>query len=327
MEAYELLEKKFASEIGCENTVAVSSGTAALHLAFEVLRWSHNLDRQSRVAVPDYTMVACPRAVTMAGLQPYFYDCGGDLNMVLPKHADVNAIMAVHIYGKRCEDVSEWVKTDIPVIEDMAELHCYSPNPYSFAACWSFYKNKVIHGEEGGMISFRHPQHAKRARMLRSLGFTDKHDYSHVPRGVNARMSNTHAELVLKSLTKLDDNLDRRWKLYRAYNVAGLRDYLLTNLTSPWVYPLLVPGMTYEQQTEIVNVLNDKGVAARHGFKPMSSQTEYNWPRLAAANKNAYELAPQVMYLPLTETLTEAEVKTYARYTLEIVQKVMNAVD
>lgn len=327
MEAYELLEKNFTDEFGCENTVAVSSGTSALHLAFEVLRWSHDLNKQCRVAVPDYTMIACPRAVTMAGICPYFYDCGDDLNMVLPKHPDVNAIMAVHIYGRKCQHLEEWIATDIPVIEDMAELHGCTPHPQSFAACWSFYKNKIIHGEEGGMISFKYPQHAKRARMLRSLGFDANHDYNHVPRGVNARMSNVHAELILKSLANMESSFEHRWGLYYTYCDNGLNEFRAGRITSPWVFPMRIEGMTYEQQTKIVTELNSKGVAARHGFKPMSSQAEYNWPRLAGANKNAYRLAPQTMYLPLSETMTTMDAEEYAVLTKETVKKVMNAVD
>lgn len=81
MEPYQLLEREFAewNDLDPAGMVACSSGTAALHLALEAFR----LPQGSKVIVPDYTMVAVPRAVTMAGLKPVFADCDERLNMDL----------------------------------------------------------------------------------------------------------------------------------------------------------------------------------------------------------------------------------------------------
>lgn len=81
MEAYQRLEKEWAEFNGLDSAgmVACSSGTAALHLALEAFR----LPPGSEVLVPDYTMVACPRAVAMAGLTPVFVDCDKRLLMDL----------------------------------------------------------------------------------------------------------------------------------------------------------------------------------------------------------------------------------------------------
>ena len=76
-EPYQRLEKLWAemNDLSSEGMVACSSGTAALHLALESLK----LPNGSYVAVPDYTMIACARAVTLAGLKPVFIDCTSDL--------------------------------------------------------------------------------------------------------------------------------------------------------------------------------------------------------------------------------------------------------
>lgn len=83
MEAYESLEQEFAQWQGLDprGMVACSSGTAALHLALEALQ----LPQGSQVIVPDYSMIACPRAVVLADLRPVFVDCDEQLLMDLKK--------------------------------------------------------------------------------------------------------------------------------------------------------------------------------------------------------------------------------------------------
>lgn len=73
MESYEKLEIVFSefNQLDPKGMVACSSGTAALHLALEALE----LPRESDVIVPDFTMIACARSVSMAGLEPVFVDC------------------------------------------------------------------------------------------------------------------------------------------------------------------------------------------------------------------------------------------------------------
>ena len=93
IQPHERLEERLASWVGepwddPTRWVACSSGTAALHLAIESL----GLPPESTVLVPDFTMVAVPRSVVLAGLRPFFVDCGPDLNLdadLLP-HVDVS---------------------------------------------------------------------------------------------------------------------------------------------------------------------------------------------------------------------------------------------
>ena len=87
------------------NVVACSSGTAALHLAFESLA----LPPGGEVILCDFNMIACPRAVALSGLVPVFVDCGDDLlldtdllNVALTDRTV--AVLATHIYGRTCDD-------------------------------------------------------------------------------------------------------------------------------------------------------------------------------------------------------------------------------
>jgi dTDP-4-amino-4,6-dideoxygalactose transaminase len=290
--------------------VVCATGTAALHLALEALQ----LPDESQVIVPEFAMVACPRAVMMAGLRPFFVDCGRDLLLdvgLLRGDAGVPrlsaALMAVHTYGRQCDmdgidDVAS--SNDLWVVEDLAEAHGVRPHGGTAAACWSFYKNKIVAGEEGGAVWFRDPAHAKRARMLRSLGFTDSHDFWHIPGGHNYRLSNVHAELILESLARVHDDVVQRRVIEAAYEAETPREWRMPKRDAVWVYDVRVPFMGAEQQGRMVAALNEAGVRARHAFKPCSRQAEWRDStvnlRLARGMVGeADRAATEVVYFPV----------------------------
>jgi pyridoxal phosphate-dependent aminotransferase EpsN len=314
-QAFEQLELEFGQVIGNPNTVAVSSGTAALHIACEVARTKITDDVTGEVkpsiAIPEYTMVACARAAAMADLDIHFVDCNDDLQMNMDLVPDqMHIVMAVHIYGNLCDVDALHSKPYKPlVIEDMAEVHGAKPHPDSFAACWSFYKNKTIHGEEGGMIAFKNPQNVRLAKQLRTLGFDDNHDYFHVPRGVNARMSNTHAELILPSLRRYKDNCIKRLILSGEYITLVPYRWQMPLCYYPWIFPIHIKGMNRFQQRELVLRLNEKGIAARQGFKSMKLQAEFKHLRgNPFLQTNAMLFQHEIIYLPLSETMSRDNV-------------------
>lgn len=312
MEQYQRLEEDFARWARVKNVVGCNSGTAALHLALESLC----LPADSRVICPDLTMVACPRAITLAGLTPVFVDCGEDLLMnptLVDKAAsdyDCRAIMAVHIYGRRCDMAALNMlatKYDLLTVEDLAEAHSVAPHPNTDAAAWSFYRNKIVCGEEGGAVAFRSPQVAALAQQLRSLGFTDRHDFLHVPRGHNYRLSNAHASLILQSLERVEDNLRARRQIEQWYDAACPPEWRMPVRCVPWVYDLRVRGLTRERQDEVVERLNAEGIAARRSFLPMSMQDEYKHERVISRGI-AHRMAAEVFYLPCQPGITQERV-------------------
>lgn len=318
MELYQRLEQEWAqfNNLDPAGMVVCSSGTAALHLAIEAL----DLPRCSEVIVPDYTMIACPRAVSMAGMVPVFVDCDEKLLMdsELMRHGvgdcknrNTSAMMPVSVYGRstymeRLHDIAE--PRGLSLIEDLAEAHGVEPHHLSDAACWSFYQNKIVAGEEGGAVWFRNKEHADRSRSLRCLGMGMNHDYQHIPRGHNYRMSDVHAELVLQSLWKYDENVEKRRQIEQWYDEMMPRDWRMPHRDAPWVYDVRIPGMIAEQQRHIVVFLRSKGVEARYGFKPMHTQEEYQGCRVVGG-KQAEQASREVIYLPLTPTLTRQDIE------------------
>lgn len=312
---HEVLEREFAYWLQApfvpDGMVACNSGTADLHLALECLP----IPEGSEVIIPDYTMVACARACTLAGLKPVFADCLPNLTinafeverLIGP---NTKAIMIVHTYGRLCytEAIHRIaLKHGLLVIEDCAEAHgvtLRSSLYTSDAYCWSFYKNKIIPGEEGGAVWFSNPLHAHQARSLRCLGFDGAGaPYSHQPRGHNYRMANTLANKVLDSLPNANKWIRIRHEIGERYE-HELSDLYrmpkrILGLDVYWVYDIRIPHLSYLDLGVKVQEMNRQGGQVRLGFIPMSRQPEYNDPVAAERNCVAGRLAQQVIYFQI----------------------------
>ena len=320
MEPYEKLEHELAKWPGTgglyspEQVVVCSSGTAALHLALEAM----GLPQGSGIVVPDYTMVACARAATLAGLTPRFVDCDERLLMTtdLTRRYGIDgptsAVMFVHVYGRRV-DLTDWGRPGacmtVRTIEDMAEAHGVHPHPNTDAACHSFYRNKIVAGEEGGAVAFKDVAHARVARELRSLGFTREHNFVHRPRGHNYRMSNLHASHILEGygegnrngIPSYRVNVEQRREIESWYDEACPAEWKMPPRDAPWVYDLRIPGLRRVGMQRIVTELNEAGVGARCGFCPMTLQPEYRKANgYTASGMNCLRAFDEVFYLPLT---------------------------
>jgi perosamine synthetase len=320
MQAYEQLEKEFGEWANVKNVVACSSGTTALHLALEALQ----LPQGSKVLVPDFTMVSCARAITLAGLVPVFVDCGDDLlitaaNIFAVWDHDCTAVMPVHIYGRQCDMqpiIDFAYDHNLIVIEDLAEAHGIQPHPATHAACWSFYQNKVIAGEEGGAVSFKGEYTAKLARSLRCLGFTDAHDFTHHPRGINGRLSNANAELIRESLKHVHYNLTARREVETWYSETIPKEWHMPPRLVPWVYDIRIPGTDLNW---VIKQLNAKNIPARHGFKPLSRQQEYTTGN--DLDTNAGRLSKEIMYLPIYPDMTKLRVGQIVQHITSFVNR------
>lgn len=225
----------------------------------------------------------------------------------------IKAILVVHVYGRRVNmDAVHAIaeRYGLLVVEDLAEAHGVKPHPKTHAACHSFYKNKIVAGEEGGAVWFRDPAHAKLARQLRSLGFTDAHDYRHVPRGHNYRMSDLHATWILdrtntniNGLSYYEMNARNRRDIESWYDEFCLKEWRQPARDAVWVYDFRVPNLCESVQDEIVRELRVNGIEARHGFKPMHAQEEFKNCR-RVGGENAERASREVVYLPVQPGVT-----------------------
>lgn len=220
--SYKQLEKEYAEYVKSKYAVSCNTGTAALHLALLAL----DIGKGDEVIVPDFTMAACGFAISYTGATPVFVDCDDTLNINVDLiESKINkrtkAIMAVHVYGRLCnmkriKEIAD--KYNLYVIEDASEAHGAVFNSIADITCYSFYQNKIIHAEEGGICTTDNKILADRMNYFKNMAFDREHTYYHAHIGFNYRMPDSQAKLALESLRNVDKELARRRKIEREFN-------------------------------------------------------------------------------------------------------------
>ena len=310
MEAYKKLETEYAKYIGTDTAVACNTGTAALHLALAAL----GLKRGDEVIVPEFTMIASAWAVSYTGAKPVFVDCGDDLLIDVDKiekkiTSRTKAIMPVHIYGRVCnmDKIMEIAKQyHLRVIEDCCEAQGAmwgDKRVGSFdIGCFSFFLNKIIPAEEGGIVTTNDIKLAEKMRDMRSMSFGLEHNYLHDSIGFNYRMTNSQADFALANLAAVNTIQQMRYRVEAWYDKYMKDEYKMPKRTVVWVYDIKHP-----KKDAVVKLVNNAGFKARHGFKPMSMQPMYLNKRYKRLN--AYKKSLEVCYLPVSPLMTEEMVK------------------
>lgn len=238
---YKLLENKYTQFVGSKYAVSCNSGTSALHLGLLAL----GVGKGDQVIVPDFTMAACGFSISYCGATPVFVDCDDtlciDWRLIERKITKkTRAIMAVHIYGRLCnmkEILRIAKKHKLKVIEDACEAQGAVYKSNADITCYSFYENKIIHAEEGGICTTDNKKYADRMNYLKNMAFGDRHDYFHKEIGYNYRMPNSQAVLALESLKNYPkENKRRRGLEKQGDSVIGST---LPKRDAVWVYDYL----------------------------------------------------------------------------------------
>jgi perosamine synthetase len=212
-------EARFAQAVGARFAVAVSSGTAALDLAYRAL-----LEPGDEVIVPDFTFVATASMVVAAGAKPVFADVDPDTFTLDPADVErritsrTRALAPVHHYGQPA-DIAPLARLarrhHLRIVWDAAQAHGarfrqHDVGSFADVVCYSFYPTKNMTTGEGGMLTTSDERLAKELRLLRSHGEEER--YLHVRLGFNLRMTDIAGALGLSQLAKLPAALGRRRK-------------------------------------------------------------------------------------------------------------------
>ncbi len=308
-------EKRFAEYVGRGHGIAVSNGTAALHVAL----LAHGVGRGDEVVVPPLTFFASASTVMLCGGAPVFADVDRDLYNLDPARfkaaltKKTRAVMPVHLYGQTAEmdPINEVAEArDIVVLEDAcqahgAEYHGRKAGNLGDTACFSFYPTKNMTTTEGGMIVTDDPRIAERCRLLRDHGQAAK--YEHVLVAYNYRMTEVAAAIGLVQLRKLDGFVRRRRE-----NAARLTKGLsrIDGLTPPtegnWMlhsyyqYVVRVEDRFPLSRDEVVRRLNAEGIGSRPSYpKVLYQQKAFGSRRPRARCRVAEEVVPRLIELPV----------------------------
>jgi len=323
-------EEEFAAYSDCKYGVAVSSGTAALHIAAAVA----GIGAGDEVLVSASTNVATALAAYHLGAVPIPVDAEEqtwnlDIDLIeLHTNDKTKAVMPVHLYGHPvdmnhlCEIARD---NGLVVIEDCAEAHgatCHGRKVGSFGdmGCFSFYANKVITTGEGGMVVTNDATLADRLRLLRNLGFT-KPRFRHEVPAYNYRLTGMQAAMGRVQLSHIEDVIREKRRVASLYN-EYLRDIpgLRLPVEEPWarnvywMYAIVVEpsfGLTRDQ---LAASLRESEIDTRSFFCPMNQQ-----PFLSSIldGRNiscpvADRLWRDGLYLPSSLNLTEDQIEFIA---------------
>lgn len=326
-------ETAFAAAIGTGYGVAVSSCTAALHLALIAA----GIGPGDEVVVPSLSFIATANAVRYVGAAPVFADVDDATQDLTPATVErcltqrTRAVILVDQAGVPADLDAMHALCEprgIMVIEDAA---CAAGSSYrgrpagagAELAAFSFHPRKLLTTGEGGMLVTPDPELATRLRRLREHGMNvsaaDRHAASqpiierYLEVGYNFRMTDIQAAIGLVQLGKLGELVARRRALAHRYqqllsSVPGLRTiedpaYGTTNFQSFWV---LLPDDFPVDRDELLRQLADAGVSARRGIMAAHLEPAYADVRhdpLPVTER----LTARTLILPLFHDLTEEE--------------------
>ena len=212
-------EEKFKERFGAKHAYALSTGTAALHVAYLSI-----LKPSDEVIVPSFTFLATASMVFYSQGRPVFADIDPGTFIMDPEDVKkkitsrTKAIVPVHLFGNAANmsalgDIAE--DHGIYLISDSAQAHGTEYNGKDLGSfddlnCYSFYPSKSMTTGEGGMVTTNDDDLDRLGRLIRSHG--DDGRYHHVMLGLNYRMTDIAAVIGLNQLADLDSYLAERRK-------------------------------------------------------------------------------------------------------------------
>ncbi len=329
-------EAALAERLGVQHAVAVSSGTAALHLTCLAV----GLGPGDEMIVPGLTFVASASAARYCGAEPVLCEIAGPQDMNIDVE-DVRgrigertkAVMAVHFCGYPAEVEALRALCDehgLLLIEDCAQAITTVVDgrrlagTVGHAGCLSFFSKKQLCVGEGGAVITDDQRIADKVRSLRSHAMTsvtwDRHrghaeSYDIVDIGFNYRLDEPRAALGLSRLARLDADIAARRDVARAYRegldgIPGL-ELVWTDeqveRSSHFAFPVLLPDMS--ERDEFRRLLKESGVQTTW-YPPLSDFFTYSEAYPDLSLPRAEEAAFRHCALPMSAGLTEEDVET-----------------
>jgi len=318
-------ETEFSELVDGRHSIAVNSGTSALHMAFVAA----GIKAGDEVIVPSFTFAATANSVVLAGGTPVFADIEENFFNMDPKSAEAaitprtRALMPVHLYGhpaalREYKDIA--ARHNLLLFEDAAQAHAASLDgipvgAWGVAGSFSFYPTKNMTSGEGGMVTTPCDHIARKTRLLRNQGMEKR--YENEIAGYNTRMTDIHAAIGRVQLKKLAG-----WTKQRQDNAKFLDD----NLKGVIVPPVADGAVHVYHQYTIRIVDQDRDAFAEEiGKRGIGSGVYYPIPnhRLPSYGLTldlpvTEQVAKQCLSLPVHPSLSQGD--------LEKIVEVINAV-
>jgi dTDP-4-amino-4,6-dideoxygalactose transaminase len=315
-------EQLLAETCGVAEAVAVSSGTAALHLAVLAL----GLEPGDEILVPAYTFPATANVVALAGLTPVLVDVDPETMNVDPSRIEpgprTKAILAVHLFGRPAR--LDQLPDGLPVLEDAAGAlgarrggrPC---GGLGLLGCLSFHPRKIVTTGEGGAVTTRDAQIADTARQLRNHGWRSLADGDLPEPGLNYRLSDILCAVGLPQLRRLDELLAARARIAAGYaeRLAGL-PVTLPGADEGDVHGWQAYVVQVDDRDEVLTALRAEDIEAQVGTFALHLLGPY---REQGSFPGAARVFERALALPFHTRLTDADLDRVAEALTRLVSK------
>lgn len=323
-------EQELIQYTGTAACTALSSGTAALHLALILA----DVGPGDRVICPSFTFSASANPITYLGAEPVFVDsetltwnmdpalCEEAIQWCIREGRAPKAIIVVHLYGMPAQMDAFLALAEryhIPLIEDAAEsLGSYYreklTGTWGDFGVFSFNGNKIITTSGGGALAGKDAAAIAQAKFLATQARDPAPHYQHSTIGYNYRMSNICAAIGRGQMTVLDERVQARRRVYDHYRNALAEVPGFTFLPEPpghfsnrWLTTLLIDPAVARTDTDTIRLrLAAAGIEARPLWKPMHLQPVFSRAR-AFVNGHSERFFQQGICLPSGSALSTAQ--------------------
>lgn len=291
-------EKEMIEYVGVESAVALSSGTAAIHLAIKLL----GVKTDDIVFCTSLTFAASCNPIIYENGIPMFIDSEPDSWNMSPKALEdafkycerqgklPKAVIVVHLYGQSADmdKIKEICnRYNTPIIEDAAEslgatYKGVQTGTIGEYGVYSFNGNKIITTSGGGMLVSNNSEGIQKAKFWSAQSREDYPYYQHEELGYNYRMSNIVAGIGRGQMRVLDERIAKKKEIFETYKEAfrdideiemmPICDYGNSNY---WLSCIILKEESKVKPTDIISALVKGQIEARHIWNPMNNQPYY----------------------------------------------------
>jgi dTDP-4-amino-4,6-dideoxygalactose transaminase len=282
-------EKELAAKVGAKAAAALSSGTAAIHLALKAA----GVGQGDIVFCQSLTFSATANPIIYQNAIPVFIDsndetwnmCPEALEAAFEKYPEVKAVIIVHLYGLSC-DMDKIVelckKYNVVLIEDAAEsLGTYYKGKHTGTfgdyGIFSFNGNKIITTSGGGMMVSDYEERIAKVRFWATQSKDEARHYEHSELGFNYRMSNIVAGIGRGQLQVLDKRIEKKKQIFEFYkrelgSLEGVNFMPINDWNEPnyWLSSMTLTGKV--RPIDIMEALEKENIESRPLWKPMHMQ-------------------------------------------------------
>jgi dTDP-4-amino-4,6-dideoxygalactose transaminase len=311
-------ERALARALGTADAVAVSSGTAALHLAILAL----GIGPGDEVIVPAYTFPATANVVELSGARAVLVDVDPETFLLRPElvaeavTSRTRGVLAVHLFGRpvEWEELQTAVPQEVPLVEDAAGAlgARYRGTPcgaLGLLACLSFHPRKIVTTGEGGAVATDEAELAAAVRRLRHHGIGAGETVEIAAPGLNYRLSDVLCALGLPQLERLEALLTARERV-AAWYTERLEPLVTTPSAAEgdrhgWQAYVVTLG----RRDEALAALRAEGIEAQIGTYAVNRLAAY---RDRGSFPGADAAFDRALALPFAATMSEEQVDRVA---------------